>query len=127
MIVAIRPVFERSEGGRGKPLLEITSSLTETHPLREIIMNPLEEALAAAELARDTYRQKCMDVWMQLQITDSMLCEEIKKLALDDQSIAEWVCRPFDWEIDSPAKMVATGRRDWVIQMVRRTLNGFPG
>lgn len=90
-------------------------------------MNALEEALAAAESAQDTYQQRCMDVWTQLQSTDPQLCEEIDKLGLDNQSIAEWVCHPLDGKMDSPAKMVVTGRRDLVILMVHRTLDGVSG
>lgn len=90
-------------------------------------MNPLKETIVAAGLARDAYQQRCAEVWTQLQTDDPKLCGEVRKLGLDEEWIAEWVCRPFDHNADSPAMMAATGRRDLVIQMVHRTLNGFSG
>jgi hypothetical protein len=84
-------------------------------------------ALDAVVVAENEYNSRCIVVWRELKAADPALAKEILRLGFAEPTAAQWVCRPLQELGDSPATLVAAGRRTEIMAMVHRTMHGFVG
>lgn len=91
-------------------------------------MNALRLALDAVVAAESEYKACCLVVWRELKAAEPALAEEILHLGFDEPTAAQWVCSPFRELGDSPAALVAAGRRSSeIMDAIYRTMHGFVG
>ena len=83
-------------------------------------MNKLRWAIYRVSIAADYYEMCCADVWREFQSSDPDLAKEVEKLGLTEEGTAEWICPSPSEGMASPAELLADGRRDLVIERIRR-------